>query len=97
MNENNNINEEKHYFHYSEKQVMWNGKPEIRRVTIGAIKKDSQLVFGRAECSTKDIFTKKKARAIALGRANKNPLERAELNTSQITGKVFIEIAKQLV
>ena len=92
-----NDTNEKHYFHYGKKEVIRNGKTEIRRVTIGAIKRDGQLLFGRAECSIKDIFTKKKARIITLGRANKSPLEKVEINDSQIIGKIFVEVAKQLI
>jgi len=44
-----------------------------RRVTIAVQVKADELRFGLSTCSTKDQFSKKKGRQIAIGRAQKKP------------------------
>ncbi len=85
------------FFHYNTVQREWNGKIETRRVTIAGVLNDGEIKFGRTECSPRDTFTKKLARMIATGRAIKKPINKAEINESQIPGKVFAEVAVQLV
>ena len=77
------------------KQVKKN--KEQRRVTIAGVIVDNILFFGKSECSPKDNFTKKKGRAIASGRALKHPMNRVEINDSHVIGKIFVEVAKELI
>lgn len=86
----------KTYFLYGSKNAGKKNK-EQRRVTIAAFVNDNVLFFGKSECSPKDQFTKKKGRAIALGRARKAPMNKVEINDNHVVGKIFIEVAKELI
>lgn len=89
--------EGRQFFHYGTKEVIWNNKKETRRVTVAGILNDGILSLGRTECSSKDTFVKKTARLIATGRAFKKPINKVEINGGQIPGKVFAEVAIQLI
>lgn len=91
------MSDNKTYYLYGSKTVQWKNQPEERRVTIAGVLVDKVLFFGKSECSPKDNFTKKKGRAIASGRAVKHPLNRVEINDSHIVGKIFVEVAKELI
>lgn len=91
-------NQNKTFFYYEEKQVEWNKKPETRRVTVAGVINGSTLVIGKAECSVRDNFTKKKGRAIAIGRALKKPVKEIGIDSDlKGVGKLFHDIAKKII
>jgi len=90
------MSDNKPYYLYGSKKAGKKNKEE-RRVTIAGVVVDNVLFFGKSECSPKDQFTKKKGRAIASGRALKHPMNKVEINDSHVIGKIFVEVAKELI
>lgn len=67
-----------------------------KRTTICGVLVGNKLHIGISTCSTKDVFVKKIGRAIAKGRALKNPEVEYTLSKNEIPIEVFIKEAKSL-
>lgn len=94
-------NKNKNLHFYQDINVEWKDKKIKRKIAISAIVEDNVMKFGRAECSEKDTFDKKKGRIISEGRANKTPFHTINLSEEKYTGKrvtdIFIDYCKEVV
>lgn len=97
-----NNQEKKPLYFYGQKPytVTKNNKKEkiVRRFALaGIIGDDGIISIGKAVCSEKDIFTKKKARAIATGRAGKKQKQEGLLKVKEgeTPGTSFVNYAKK--
>ena len=82
--------EDKPFFFYGHKTEKRKNKLITRRVAYAGIQSDNAIRLGKAVCSLKDSFVKKKARAIALGRAIKTPEDVLYLTGEDTPIKQFI-------
>lgn len=88
----------KTFYFYGNKTVEYKGNKITRRVAFAGVQTGPHAIrLGKAMCSEKDKFLKKKARAIATGRAIKAPEEILYLNDDTTPIKQFIARVSSLL
>lgn len=93
--------EKKPFVFYGEKEVtIKQGKKETkvtRRLVFCGVETANNIInIGMSMCSEKDIFTKKKGKAIATGRAYKKPVTTLVLKTGEKAERPAVQFVNQI-